>query len=217
MSGLARRVVEMLGDRFDAPLGSWHDQRAELERRHGSVRAAAAAAGIPRRTWRYWSERIAEGKTVRPKQGTLDLLSGAVRAGRHSDVTADDAVVIRATDRDDPTRDRTLTGAALRLAPGTMQRVARVYAATGDAEAAGAAFLAGVQDQFYRKYLLPPPEDRHDDRRHRPQHDDGDQGDDDDGDEVDDSDEGDYEVYYEDSADDVFGPNWTGYGGDVAA
>jgi hypothetical protein len=44
----------------------------------------------------------------------------------------------------------------LRLSPGTMARVAEVYRQTGSGEAAAAAFLAGVNDRFYRRWLTPP-------------------------------------------------------------
>lgn len=201
-----------------APLGGFLEQLAELRAKTGSVAGTARAAGLPRRTVRYWFERLAMGKTPKPKAETMDKLSAAVRESRLSPARPSDAQVeLHTRDRDRGTA-RTISGRQLKLAPGTMERMAREWVRTGDPEAAGAVFLEGVRDQWYRNYLKPRDRDERTTRTvHTPAPQDGDEEDDDYqyGEEDDDYQHGEDWPYDDLAYEDYYGEADEGYGGDV--
>jgi hypothetical protein len=152
VTSLGDAVAKMVGG--DRPVGDWRTQRGELVAHHGSVAAAARAAGIPRRTWRYWTEREAAGKTPKPKPAALEALRGALWESR---AIPEAEVRLETRDRADE-RPRIITNGNLDLSPGTMQRVARVFGTSGQ-EAAAQAFLAGIGVDFYQRYLAPRREE----------------------------------------------------------
>ncbi|MEV0461039.1 hypothetical protein [Catellatospora methionotrophica] len=136
-------------------------EKAEELRRTAGVTKGARIAGVDRRTFQRWFEKWNAGLNPKPRKDTLDKLDFGVRRAWVATPLPDGAVVLNVKDRNDTARAvRTITAKQLRLSPGTMNRVADVYVATGDAEAAAAAFLAGVQDRFYRRWLTPPRGDR---------------------------------------------------------
>lgn len=203
------------------PLGGFLEQLAEVRARTGSVAGTARLAGLPRRTVRYWFDRLAEGKTPKPKPTTLEKLSAAVRETRLSPARPKDAEVsLNTRDRDRGT-PRTISARQLQLAQGTMDRCARVWVQTGDAEQAAAEFLRGVGDAWYRAYLRPRDSER-DERTERvvPRDDDEEYdptsefGADTDQ-EFDDGDE--YWPYDDVDTEDLYGAASEGYGGDVEA
>lgn len=161
MSGLGDRLVNMMrGREIQQPPMTFREKAEELRRTAG-VTNGAKIAGVDRRTFQRWFEKWNAGKNPRPRKHTLDKLDFGVRRAWVATAPADGAVVLNVKDRNDTARAvRTITAKQLRLSPGTMTRVADVYVATGDAEAAAAAFLAGVQDRFYRRWLTPPRSDR---------------------------------------------------------
>jgi hypothetical protein len=186
MTSLGRAVRDMLGP---APAGDWRGWRSTLQEHHGSIAAAARAAGVPRRTWRYWLEREAQGKTPRPKPATLDRLRGAVWQAQ---APPESAVRLHTRDNADG-RPRTLTGEQLRLREGTMSKAAAEYARTGNAEAAARVFLEGINDpaRFYVRYLTPRSNEEPEPSDDEPERDD---------DELDEQDDFDsYDQWYDDA------------------
>ncbi|GAA1401729.1 hypothetical protein ACFQZ4_52385 [Catellatospora coxensis] len=161
MSGLGNRLVNMMrGREIRQPPMTFREKAEELRRTAG-VTKGARIAGVDRRTFQRWFEKWNAGMDPKPRKHSLDKLDFGVRRAWVATAPADGAVVLNVKDRNDPARaTRTITAKQLRLSPGTMTRVADVYVATGDAEAAAAAFLAGVQDRFYRRWLTPPRGDR---------------------------------------------------------
>lgn len=148
-SSLGQAMADMVGrGRGDT---DWRAMRNELVELFGTISGAARAADISRRTWRYWIERETAGKMPRPKESTVTRLREALYVAR---APRDSEVVLRTQDRADQ-RARTLTGRKLRLAEGTMERVARALAQTGQPDAAAQVFLAGVGDPWYAGYLAP--------------------------------------------------------------
>lgn len=162
MSKLGDHLVgELTGGRGTRPLPSdFLDRARALWRAAGSQRRAAELAGVDRRTFQRWFERERQGRPVRPRPGTPAKIGTGLRRaqldpGRATDRTFEIKVRDRkphARDRGEP-RERTLTARQLRLAPGTMGRLADVWTRTGDPEAVAAAFLAGVREPFYRRWL----------------------------------------------------------------
>lgn len=161
MSRLGDRLVNIMrGREIRQPPMTFREKAEELRRTAG-VTQGAKIAGVDRRTFQRWFEKWNAGKNPKPRKHSLDLLDFGVRRAWVATAPGDGAVVLTVKDRNDTARAaRTITAKQLKLAPGTMDRVAEVYVATGDAEAAAAAFLAGVQDRFYRRWLTPPRADR---------------------------------------------------------
>lgn len=159
MSSIGRMVRVALG-RPESETLSFHQLRDALLALHGNISAAARAANISRRTWRYWHEQEARGKLVQPKPQTVT----ALRSGLFASTAPRDAdVIVTTQDRQDPTRYREiadLTSAA------TWVEVARTLASTvdseypaGDAERAGRIWFDGITDEWYQGYFLPWPSD----------------------------------------------------------
>lgn len=157
MSGLADRLIsEMAGHDVPTTPMSFRQKAEELRRTVG-VSKGAEIAGVDRRTFQRWFEKWNAGKDHHPRQRSLDAVDLGVRLAWTAREVPDFGWAIQVNDRNDPRRStRTVSMAQLKLYPGTMERVAEVYRATGNAEAAAAAFLAGVGDRFYRRWLTPP-------------------------------------------------------------
>jgi len=204
MSGLGNWVARTVGPPATVP-----QMMADLLREHRTVTAAARAVGMDRRTWQRW----ATGYVRRPSPAKVERM----RAGHDTAVLRDADVRLEVTDRDTD-RHRVLDAERLSLRPGTMAAVAAEYRATGDQERAARVFLAGVGDDWYRKYLVPREGTAEPPPVERPASggagDDEDQ-DDDDFDEFDDFDGYDWWADLVDDADDQFGGE-IGYGGEVA-
>jgi hypothetical protein len=203
VSGLGEAMGRLLG--VGAGAGDWLTQLTELREQLGSGRAVARHLDVNESTVR----RMLAGKTRAPKPTTLEKL----RRGSINRDVPHSAVVLHTRDRD-RNRDRTLRDSNLRLAEGTMRRVADAYIATGDLEAAGAAFLAGVTVAFYQAYLRPrdvgelaPVEDEGGDHYY-----------DDEGNAYDAPDDDDLPYYddFDEVVDDFFPFDAEAYGGDVA-
>ncbi|WP_155368704.1 hypothetical protein [Catellatospora vulcania] len=161
MSTLGDRLVSMMSGREIRQAPMTFREKAEELRRTAGVAKGAKMAGVDRRTFQRWFEKWNAGKDPKPRKHTLDKLDFGVRRVWAATAPADAAVVLAVKDRNDPGRaTRTITAKQLKLSSGTMHRVAEVYVATGDPEAAAAAFLAGVDDRFYRRWLTPPRGDR---------------------------------------------------------
>ncbi|GHJ46775.1 hypothetical protein Cs7R123_41170 [Catellatospora sp. TT07R-123] len=161
MSGLGNRLVSVMRGREveQAPM-SFREKAEELRRTVG-VTKGAQIAGVDRRTFQRWFEKWNAGKDPKPRRHTLDKVDFGVRRAWAATAPDDAAVVLIVKDRNDPGRaPRTINAKQLKLSPGTMARVAEVFVQTGDTEAAAAAFLAGVEDRFYRRWLTPPRGDR---------------------------------------------------------
>ncbi|WP_144119961.1 hypothetical protein [Catellatospora sichuanensis] len=161
MSRLGDRLVNLMrGREITQPPMTFREKAEELRRTAG-VAKGAKIAGVDRRTFQRWFEKWNAGKDPKPRKQTLDKLDFGMRRAWVATAPPDAAVVLTVKDRNDPGRAaRTITAKQLKLSPGTMSRVAEVYVATGDPEAAAAAFLAGVDDRFYRRWLTPPRADR---------------------------------------------------------
>jgi transcriptional regulator with XRE-family HTH domain len=204
VSGLGDWVYRHLLGADARPGGGWLDWLVELRDRAGSGRALARQLGVNESTVR----RMLNGQTRAPKASTLEALR---RSRVDQGALSEDSVSLNTTDRDSE-RERTLTNANLRLAPGTMERAAAAWIETGDKEAAGAAFLAGVTVPFYKAYLRPRAGDLIP----------ADEGEDDEGELYYDDDGNPYtetppEEWYDDLGyEDVFGADDEGYGGEVA-
>lgn len=203
MTSLADKVYQLITGEAPTPLGGWLDQANELILRRGSLTAAAKYAGVDRRTYQRWYEHIRAGKTPKPRPGTLAKLEASTRRARVGTLPDPKTVVIHTEDRDSG-RNRTISGRQLRLRDDTMRQAADAWIATGDPEAAGAAFLAGVGDSWYREYLRPresvaEPVDE-----------------DEDGTLYELVDDDEFPDYYEDvDGEEVFGPDADSYGAEV--
>lgn len=213
MTSLGDWVYRTLTGRTEpAPLGPFLDQLTELRAKTGSVAGTARAAGLPRRTVRYWFDRLKLGKVAQPKPGTLEKLSAAVRASRLSPARPGDTdVVLNTRDRYRGT-PRTIRADQLGIRPGTMDKVAAEWVRTGDPEAAAAVFLKGVGDSWYRHYLTPATgDDRTTQTVSRTP-----SGDEDEDEDQDEEDDGGEDWPYDDlSYEEVDWPGDEGYGGDV--
>jgi hypothetical protein len=192
LTTLGDAVYRLITGHAPKPEGDWLDMRRELVTHYGSYTAAARAAGIPRRTWGYWVTKEQRGGAFRrgPLRSTLDKLRAAVRAARVDRPQSNDAVKLKTKDRATD-RERDLTNANLKLKTGAMQRVADVYAATGDQEAAAQQFIREITVEFYRDYLRPRPEELDDEHE--------DEEDEEDEDEEDDEEGNQYPEWYDDA------------------
>jgi hypothetical protein len=157
VSGLADRLIsEMAGHEVHTASMTIRQKAEELKRTVG-VTKGAALAGVDRRTFQRWFQKWEAGKDHKPRSTSLDKLDLGVRHAWTANTVPDAGWSIRVQDRNDPHRaERTISMGQLKLSPGTMARVAEVYRQTGNSEAAAAAFLAGVNDRFYRRWLTPP-------------------------------------------------------------
>lgn len=165
MSALGAKLVRDLTGADPAPLGGLVDQLAELTRRYPSERRMAAALGIHRKTLYRWKHPRDNPRAKGPKASSVNRIAMLAREarlspGRPTDASITVSVVDRGPDRNSG-RPRTLNARQLRIRAGTMARAADAYVRTGDPEAVAAVFLAGVGDQFYRRWLAPPSSDRH--------------------------------------------------------
>lgn len=148
MSKLGERVESMLvGDA--RPPASFRDLLLAVERNAGSGRKAAAAVGVPETTWRRWKAG------AKPKGGRGSLVGREFRRQALSPTRpTDGTLTLKVTQQG---RERTLKPSSLDLAPGTMDRVAATFIATGDRERAAAALVGGVNRGdtrgFYAKSL----------------------------------------------------------------
>lgn len=127
--------------------GGWRDLLGALRDRLGSGRAVSRATGVNESTIR----RLISGKTRVPKASTVVALRRAVV---DPGAMSDSGWSMDTRDRDSD-RERTLTNTNVKLAPGTMRRMAETWIETGDQEAAAARFLEGVTVPWYRAYLKP--------------------------------------------------------------
>lgn len=152
-------VAELTGGR-GAPAGDFIGQARQLVQLAGSQRRAAQLAGVDRRTLQRWFQRERQGQPVRPRPGTAAKVGTGLRRAMLSPTRPTDATFhISVTDRADG-RHRELSARQLRLATGTMDRAAEVWVRTGDPEAVAVAFLGGVGDRFYQRWLTPARGDR---------------------------------------------------------
>lgn len=164
MSGLADKMVDQITGGRGAPGDLSFREAAELVwSRAGNQRAAARMAGVDRRTFQRWFANWRAGREPRPTPSTRAKLAEAVRRAQIDPAglseSAVSLTVVERGGRQDG-RTRVLTNTNLNLREGTMRRVAEVWVKTGDAEAAGAEFIKGIQTKFYRRYLAPPPAER---------------------------------------------------------
>jgi hypothetical protein len=121
-----------------------------LRQRGGSGRAAARLAGVNESTLRRW----ARGST--PKQGTAQRIAATVRELRsRPSRLGDKGVLVTVTSHERKRADRTraISGAQMKLKPGTLERAHNIWVSTGDADAAARAFVAGIGDPWYRANL----------------------------------------------------------------
>lgn len=140
MTGGRTRRAENLADQVEA-----------LKQKHGSVRAAARAAGIPPTSFRRMLQ------TGRAKEANTGKVVQSVRAERlASDIPTDQSLVIKAKDRQGGVRgrERKLTAEKLQLRAGTMDKVREAYL-RGDDVGAAKALLAGIGNKWYRDWLTP--------------------------------------------------------------
>lgn len=118
----------------------------EMKATHGSRRAAARAAGVSESTWRRWE------KGAKPKADNRGKIMKAGRENRLSpDGPTDRSVRVKTTDAGTQ-RNRTLDASALKITPGTMDRV-RQAMISGDANGMANAFVGGVGSDWYRNYI----------------------------------------------------------------
>lgn len=129
---------------------SFGDSVQYLRQREGSGRAAARRLGVSESSLRRW------GKGTTPKAATQDKVLRTVRELRSRPSTMGDAGVmlpVVSQDRKRGRRERDVSGQQLKLQPGTLKRAHDVWVKTGDADAAAAAFVAGIGDPWYRAQI----------------------------------------------------------------
>jgi len=141
------QLGDAMGRMFGGTRASFREELAALKREHGTVTALARALGVDRRTIQRWDS----GKIHTPRPATAEKVHRGYRdvvsrgRGRSDrDVT----VSFTQQGRHGRQRQRQVTGDRLDLAPGTM-RAAREAFVTAGPEAAAAAFVKGIGDDWY--------------------------------------------------------------------
>lgn len=116
----------------------------------GSGRALARQLGVGETTIRRW-----RSGTTTPKPGTLSKLDTYIRGLRTRQKWPEGRfeMALTTAERYRPTRERIVKERQLQLAPGTLDQVRRIWVTSGDSDAAYAAFLAGIQEPWYRDQL----------------------------------------------------------------
>lgn len=141
-------IGDAMGRLFGGPPATFRQQLTALKREHGTVTAAARALGIDRRTFQRWES----GAIRHPRAASTDRVGSAYRSAtaRARPVPGDDTVSVAFSQRKKGggERQRRVDGRHLDLRPGTMDAARRAYIAEGS-EAAGAAFVAGIGDDWY--------------------------------------------------------------------
>jgi len=121
-----------------------------LRQREGSGRAVAKRIGVPESTIRGW------GKGATPRAATRQRVIETVREARtRPSLLGDPGVLIPVVsqDRKRGSRERDVSGAQLGLRAGTLAEVRRIWVKTGNADAAAAAFVAGIGDPWYKAQI----------------------------------------------------------------
>jgi transcriptional regulator with XRE-family HTH domain len=113
----------------------------------GSGRRTAKLLGVADSTLSRW----ARGLTT-PKPATRARVMSKVRGLRTSGYTGDDrtfTISVHSAEVRRRDRDRTITGAQLRFAPGTLDRAQAEWETSGDSEAAYHVFVEGIREPWY--------------------------------------------------------------------
>lgn len=140
-----------------APPAAFADQLDAVVRAAGSNRAAARLMGVGEASIRRW--RAGQASPTPASRAVVQRGAQVVHAPRQ------DQFALKVTDKPSGGsrgRVRTLKASNLKLAPGTVEKAGKVYARTGDGDAAAAVVMDGIRDGFYRRWLAgiaPDPAD----------------------------------------------------------